>query len=99
MPDAGKVAALVLAAGKGTRMKSAFPKVIHDICGRPMLWWVLSALADAQIREITLVVNAENEASAAAIAHAVPSLSARTTRIPPSRWSRRGCRSPHVSGG
>jgi bifunctional UDP-N-acetylglucosamine pyrophosphorylase / glucosamine-1-phosphate N-acetyltransferase len=42
-------AALVLAAGEGTRMKSAIPKVLHRVCGRPMLSWVLDALEE--IRE------------------------------------------------
>jgi len=41
--------AIVLAAGKGTRMKSARPKVLHELCGRPMLWWVLEALRSAGI--------------------------------------------------
>ena len=34
---------IVLAAGKGTRMKSALPKVLHPIAGRPMLAHVLEA--------------------------------------------------------
>src|SRR3954454_23489972 len=38
--------AVVLAAGQGTRMRSATPKVLHPICGRPMgLWPVQAALA------------------------------------------------------
>jgi bifunctional UDP-N-acetylglucosamine pyrophosphorylase/glucosamine-1-phosphate N-acetyltransferase len=36
--------ALVLAAGEGTRMKSRMPKVMHRVCGRPMLSWVLDTL-------------------------------------------------------
>ncbi|MDQ6932036.1 MAG: bifunctional UDP-N-acetylglucosamine diphosphorylase/glucosamine-1-phosphate N-acetyltransferase GlmU [Candidatus Eremiobacteraeota bacterium] len=51
--------AIVLAAGKGTRMKSARPKVLHELCGRPMLWYVLSALRAAGIQEITVVTSAE----------------------------------------
>ncbi len=37
--------AVVLAAGKGTRMRSALPKVLHEVAGRPMLAWVLDAVA------------------------------------------------------
>jgi bifunctional UDP-N-acetylglucosamine pyrophosphorylase / glucosamine-1-phosphate N-acetyltransferase len=36
---------VILAAGKGTRMKSALPKVLHEVCGRPLLVWVLEAAA------------------------------------------------------
>jgi bifunctional UDP-N-acetylglucosamine pyrophosphorylase/glucosamine-1-phosphate N-acetyltransferase len=36
--------AVVLAAGRGTRMRSARPKVLHELAGRPMLAWVLGAL-------------------------------------------------------
>ncbi len=36
--------ALVLAAGEGTRMKSDRPKVLHAVCGKPMVAWVLDAL-------------------------------------------------------
>ncbi len=38
-------AAIILAAGQGTRMKSAKPKVLHPIAGRPMIGHVLAALA------------------------------------------------------
>lgn len=37
-----KTAALILAAGKGTRMRSSLPKVMHQILGRPMLWYLLN---------------------------------------------------------
>ncbi|MDX2478970.1 MAG: NTP transferase domain-containing protein, partial [Desulfuromusa sp.] len=37
------LAAVILAAGKGTRMKSALPKVLHPICGHPMLYYPLEA--------------------------------------------------------
>ncbi|MDI6830668.1 MAG: bifunctional UDP-N-acetylglucosamine diphosphorylase/glucosamine-1-phosphate N-acetyltransferase GlmU [Actinomycetota bacterium] len=40
--------ALVLAAGEGTRMRSATPKVLHRVCGRSMLSWVLDTLEDLQ---------------------------------------------------
>lgn len=51
--------AIVLAAGKGTRMKSARTKVLHELCGRPMLWYVLRALRGAGIDEILVVINDE----------------------------------------
>jgi len=37
------IAAIILAAGKGTRMKSALPKVMHEVAGRPMVLHVLDA--------------------------------------------------------
>lgn len=40
-------ASLILAAGKGTRMKSDVPKVLHPVAGRPMISWVLDAAARA----------------------------------------------------
>jgi bifunctional UDP-N-acetylglucosamine pyrophosphorylase / glucosamine-1-phosphate N-acetyltransferase len=60
------IRAIVLAAGKGTRMKSAVPKALHDLCGRPMLWHVLSSLRAAGIDDILVVTNDELEASIAA---------------------------------
>jgi bifunctional UDP-N-acetylglucosamine pyrophosphorylase/glucosamine-1-phosphate N-acetyltransferase len=53
------IRAIVLAAGKGTRMKSARSKVLHEICGRPMLWYVVQALRRAGIGEIVVVINSE----------------------------------------
>ena len=38
---------IVLAAGRGTRMRSATPKVLHDLCGLPLIGWVLRAAEDA----------------------------------------------------
>lgn len=55
------IRAIVLAAGKGTRMKSARSKVLHEICGRPMLWYVITALRDAGVEDILVVVNDELE--------------------------------------
>jgi|SRR5579884_253966 len=54
-----RVRAIVLAAGKGTRMKSARPKVLHELCGRPMLWYVLRALRGAGVDDIVVVTNPE----------------------------------------
>jgi bifunctional UDP-N-acetylglucosamine pyrophosphorylase/glucosamine-1-phosphate N-acetyltransferase len=52
--------ALVLAAGEGTRMKSERPKVMHRVCGRPMLSWVLDALGEIRdagyIHDILVVI-------------------------------------------
>src|SRR5258708_16006995 len=45
------VAAVILAAGKGTRMKSRFPKVTHAVGGRPMLEHVLRAAGEAIVPE------------------------------------------------
>ncbi len=48
--------AIVLAAGKGTRMKSELPKVLFPVLGRPMLRWVLDALREAGIARVIVVV-------------------------------------------
>ena len=48
--------ALVLAAGKSTRMKSAVPKVLHPVCGRPMIEYVLDAARAAGVGRIVAIV-------------------------------------------
>ena len=48
--------AVVLAAGKSTRMKSAVPKVLHEVCGRPMIEYVLDAAREAGAARIVVIV-------------------------------------------
>src|SRR6185503_2447536 len=48
--------AIILAAGKSTRMKSNRPKVLHEICGKPMLDYVLRACYDAGVSHVMVVV-------------------------------------------
>jgi bifunctional UDP-N-acetylglucosamine pyrophosphorylase / glucosamine-1-phosphate N-acetyltransferase len=50
------VSAVVLAAGEGTRMRSSAPKVLHPLCGRPMLLHVLDALELLPLQRIVVVV-------------------------------------------
>lgn len=54
-----KISSIVLAAGKGTRMKSRRPKVLHTLAGRPMLGWVFDALAAAGVQQGTVVLSDE----------------------------------------
>jgi bifunctional UDP-N-acetylglucosamine pyrophosphorylase / glucosamine-1-phosphate N-acetyltransferase len=58
---------VILAAGKGTRMKSETPKCLHELCGRSMLGWVLGAAEGLSPDRIVVVVGhgaAEVEAAA-----------------------------------
>lgn len=48
--------AIILAAGKGTRMKSDLPKVAHEVAGAPMVRWVANACAAAGCDRIVVVV-------------------------------------------
>jgi bifunctional UDP-N-acetylglucosamine pyrophosphorylase/glucosamine-1-phosphate N-acetyltransferase len=48
--------AIILAAGKSTRMKSKVPKALHPVCGRPMLHYVIQACYDAGVTRILMVV-------------------------------------------
>ncbi len=50
------LSAIVLAAGKATRMKSQRVKVLHEICGRPMLAYVLDAARAAGVERLVVVV-------------------------------------------
>lgn len=48
--------AVVLAAGKGTRMKSELPKVLCEVCDRPLVMWVIDALRNAGVGKILVVI-------------------------------------------
>ena len=60
-------AAIVLAAGQGTRMRSRIPKVLHPLAGRPMLAHVLDALRSAGIERTVVVTGHGADAVEAAI--------------------------------
>jgi bifunctional UDP-N-acetylglucosamine pyrophosphorylase/glucosamine-1-phosphate N-acetyltransferase len=50
------LAAIILAAGKGTRMGSDLPKVVHRVAGRAMVAWVVDAVREAGAERIILIV-------------------------------------------
>ena len=50
------VAAIILAAGEGTRMRSSRPKPLHLICGRPMVMHVIHALSGLEMERTVVVV-------------------------------------------
>ncbi|HEV3379221.1 MAG TPA: bifunctional UDP-N-acetylglucosamine diphosphorylase/glucosamine-1-phosphate N-acetyltransferase GlmU [Thermoleophilaceae bacterium] len=54
MPDPFTV--LIMAAGQGTRMRSEVPKVLHRICGKPMVEWVVDAARAAGADRVICVV-------------------------------------------
>lgn len=49
------LACIVMAGGKGTRMRSALPKVLHPTCGLPILGWVLEAAREAGASRLVVV--------------------------------------------
>ena len=51
-----KYSVVILAAGKGVRMCSQMPKVLHQVAGKPMIWYVVKAVKEAGIDDIILVV-------------------------------------------
>lgn len=50
-----KMMAIILAAGRGTRMKSDTPKVLHEILGKPMISYVTEAVSQVGIKNIVVV--------------------------------------------
>ncbi len=53
--------AVILAAGLGTRFKSEKPKVLHEILGKPMIWYVMSTIRRGGIENIAVVVGYKAE--------------------------------------
>ena len=56
-----QTAAIVLAAGAGTRMKSDKPKVAHEVLGKPLVKWVIDAAEEAGVDKIVAVVGHKRE--------------------------------------
>src|SRR3954467_3372139 len=48
---------VIIAAGKGTRMRSALPKVLHPLCGRPLILWPVAAALEAGAGRVVVVDN------------------------------------------
>jgi len=61
------VSVVILAAGKGTRMRSPLPKVLHPLCGRPLVAWVVDQALALDPARIVLVVGHGAEAVEAAV--------------------------------
>jgi len=60
-----ELTAVILAAGHGTRMRSRTPKVLHPICGRPMVDWVVDAVKEAGATDIKAIVSSHHAEVAA----------------------------------
>lgn len=56
-----EAAAIVLAAGAGTRMKSKKPKVAHEVLGKPLVRWVVDAAREAGVQRVVSVVGHARE--------------------------------------
>ena len=61
--------AVILAAGKSTRMKSETPKVLHPICGRPMIEFVLNAARGAGATRMVVIVGHKADMVKSALQH------------------------------
>jgi bifunctional UDP-N-acetylglucosamine pyrophosphorylase / glucosamine-1-phosphate N-acetyltransferase len=57
MPRVPAPTAVILAAGEGTRMRSAVPKVLHPLCGRPLILWPVLAAREAGAGSVVVVDN------------------------------------------
>ncbi len=56
-----RLTAVILAAGLGTRMKSALPKVLHPIAGRPLLHYAVRAAFDAGVEQAVVVTSGHEQ--------------------------------------
>jgi bifunctional UDP-N-acetylglucosamine pyrophosphorylase / glucosamine-1-phosphate N-acetyltransferase len=54
--SSGPAAVIILAAGEGTRMRTALPKMLNEVCGRTMLGHVMAAAADLRAQRTVIVV-------------------------------------------
>ena len=66
------ISAIVLAAGEGTRMRSRTPKVLHTLCGKPMLLHVVDSLSALPLERVIVVVGRGADAVRGALAPQLP---------------------------
>ena len=66
------LAAIVLAAGKGTRMKTKRAKVLHGVCGRPMVYYPVKRALEAGANPVVVVVGHQGDEVEAALRAALP---------------------------
>jgi bifunctional UDP-N-acetylglucosamine pyrophosphorylase/glucosamine-1-phosphate N-acetyltransferase len=52
---------LIMAAGEGTRMRSSLPKVLHPVCGRPMLSWPIVAAREAGADRVCVICSPDRD--------------------------------------
>jgi len=57
IPKVSGPTVLIMAAGEGTRMRSSVPKMLHPICGRPMVAWPVLAAREAGAERVCVVVS------------------------------------------
>jgi bifunctional UDP-N-acetylglucosamine pyrophosphorylase / glucosamine-1-phosphate N-acetyltransferase len=55
--SSGPAAVIILAAGEGTRMRTATPKMLNEVCGRAMLGHVFAAVGEIDVGQVILVVS------------------------------------------
>lgn len=55
-----RLTVVILAAGQGTRMRSRIPKMLHDLCGRPLVGWPIAAALGAGADKVVVVDSADN---------------------------------------
>ncbi|MFN3168890.1 MAG: NTP transferase domain-containing protein [Phycisphaeraceae bacterium] len=56
-----RIDAIIMAAGKGTRMGGDLPKVLYEVAGQPMVWWVVKACKEAGAGRCILVIGYKGE--------------------------------------
>lgn len=66
------LAAIVLAAGKGTRMKTQRAKVLHEVCGRPLVYYPVRRALELGADRVVVVVGHQAKAVEAALRAQLP---------------------------